>query len=498
MRAAASRLSGKRWTCMADIGSLSQMRQAPARLACPKRFPRIVAQTGMTESSHRRRFRGLPEGVRAAARNLGWLMATRGVVAVLSLVYLGIATRALGVTNFGRFALITGAAQAISTIAGFQTWQIVVRYGVDHVNSSDEAALGRLLRLCVLLDAGSAVVGAILSAAILLIWGDDFGITPNLMMATIGFVFVELVTIRSSPIGMLRLRDKFSLAALADSTTPTMRFIGAVAAAFLMPTVTGFLIAWAIAELATSGAYWLTVLRTGDLKLIWRSPMPGRKVFHENPGLLRFMLSTNATSTLGLSTKQAPLLMVGGYVGPAAAGAFRLAFQIAQALAKLSQMLSRAAFPEIVRAIRTPGERNVGRMMRRVFFASAAAALIILALVAALGHPLLLLIGGKDFRFGRTVMLWLAGAGCIDLATVSFEPVLMAAHRAGTALAARVAAAVALIATSLYLLPRLGTPGAGMGVMAGSVTAAALLGWAVIHYVRGNGQQAVAARKPDA
>jgi O-antigen/teichoic acid export membrane protein len=438
----------------------------------------------MTDSPHRRRPRTLPEGVRAAGRNLGWLLASRGVVAVLSLVYLGIATRSLGVADFGRFALITGAAQAIATIVGFQTWQIVVRYGVDHVNSGDEAALARLLRLCVLLDAGCAVVGALVSTAILLAWGDDFGISRDLMIATLGFVFVELITIRSSPVGMLRLRDKFSLAALADSTTPVIRFLGAIAAALLLPTVTGFLIAWAIAEIATSGAYWVMVMRTGDLGLVYRGRVRGRGVFRENPGLLPFMLSTNATSTLGLSTKQAPLLLVGGYVGPAGAGAFRLAFQIAQALTKLSQMLSRAAFPEIVRAVRAPEGRKGGRMMARVFLVSAAAALVILGIITALGHPLLLLVGGSDFRYGRTVMLWLAAAGCVDLATVSFEPVLMAVHRAGTALAARVIAAIALIGSSLYLLPREGTSGAGMGVMIGSTVAAVLLGWAVVHYVR--------------
>lgn len=446
----------------------------------------------MTDSAPRRRQLRLPEGVRASARNFGWLMTTRGVVALLSLVYLGIATRSLGVADFGRFALITGAAQAIATMAGFQTWQIIVRYGVDHLNADDEVALGRLYRLCILLDAGSAVVGGLISAVILILWGKDFGITPDLMKATIGFVIVELVTIRQSPIGMLRLRDKFSRAALADSTTPVMRFIGAAGAALLMPDVTGFVIAWSIAEVATSAVYWVMVSRTGDLRLVGRGGAPGRQVFRENPGLTRFMLSTNATSTLGLSTKQAPLLMVGGFVGPAAAGAFRLAFQIAQALTKLSQQVSRAAFPEIVRAVRAPQGRNVGKMMVRVFLASAAAALVVLALIAALGHPILILVGGKDFLHGRASMLWLAAAGCIDLATVSFEPVLMAVHRAGTALAARVAAAIALFATSLYLLPREGTSGAAMGVMAGSVVAAVLLGWAVIHYVRQHPRAAAA------
>src|SRR3546814_17618736 len=93
-----------------------------------------------------RGFARLPRGVRAAARNLGWLLASRGVLAVLSLVYLGVATRTLGAADFGRFALITGASPAIALLVGFQTWQIVVRSVVDQLNSGDadcSAALPR-------------------------------------------------------------------------------------------------------------------------------------------------------------------------------------------------------------------------------------------------------------------------------------------------------------------------------------------------------------------
>src|SRR3546814_15054061 len=72
---------------------------------------------------------------------------------------LGVATRTLGAADFGRFALITGASQAIALLVGFQTWQIVVRYGVDHLNSGDDVGLAALLRACVGLDVLSAVVG---------------------------------------------------------------------------------------------------------------------------------------------------------------------------------------------------------------------------------------------------------------------------------------------------------------------------------------------------
>src|SRR3546814_13033080 len=100
----------------------------------------------------------LPGGVRAAARNLGWLLASRGVLAVLSLVYLGVATRTLGAADFGRFAPFTGASQAIAVLVGFQTWQIVVRYGADHLNSGHDVGLHEFMSDSVGRDVTSWVV----------------------------------------------------------------------------------------------------------------------------------------------------------------------------------------------------------------------------------------------------------------------------------------------------------------------------------------------------
>lgn len=417
----------------------------------------------------------LRRALNAAARNLGWLLASRGLIAALSLIYLGICTRTLGLEDFGRFALITTAAQALTLMVGFQTWQIVVQYGVDHQANDDEAALARLLRLCGLLDVVSAVIGCVLGAWILWTWGQDMGIKPGLMRDTMIFLVVQLVTIRSMPLGILRLKDRFSLAALADSVTPVMRLIGALFVAAVVPTVKGFLYAWMVAEVLTAVAYWITVARTEDLRAIWRARAPRRAVMAENPGLLRFAVSTNVNSTLSLSGKQLPLLLVGGTIGNEAAGAFRLAAQLAQALAKLSQMLTRAAFPEIVRAIRDASAGVITQMLGRMFLATSGIAVLILALVAALGQWLLLMVGGPDFVGAYPILVWLACAGCLDLATVGFEPVLLALHRSGTALAIRLVAVGVMIVAAVLLMQSLGAIGAAMAVFVGALATAALL-----------------------
>ena len=414
--------------------------------------------------------------LRAVMRNLGWLLASRSVLGILSLFYLGFATRTLGVVDFGRFALIAGAAQALTTLVGFQTWQIIVQYGVEPLQHNDTPRLARLLRGAGMLDLVSALVGIVLTVIILLTLGDRLGIPPDLLRDTLIFATVMLVSIRSTPLGILRLRDRFSLAAIADSMTPITRFVGAGYAIFFDPTIHGFLIAWGAAELVTAATYWIFVARSGDLRLLAGARTDYRRLVTENPGLLRFAISTNASATLGLSSKQIPLLLVGAVVGPSAAGVFRLAAQVAQALAKITQLMSRAAFPEVVRAVRVASAERLARMLGRMFLASSVAALVIMALVAVAGRSVLSLIGGSAFGDAYPTLLWLTAAGCVELMLVSAETVMTALHRAGTVFAIRAVGAALMLACAALLMPTRGATGAAMSVFAGSVTVALLVG----------------------
>lgn len=174
---------------------------------------------------------------RAVARNLAWLRASKGVVAILSLPYLAIATRTLSVTNFGRFALIVGAAQALTALVTFEMWQVIVQYGTRHVHNGDDRALAALLRGCAAIDAISAALGVAAAAVVLAFWHDELGIGTTLHRATLIYAAAQLFSIRSTPIGILRMRDRFSLAALVDGVTPVVRLVGAGLVAVFHPTV---------------------------------------------------------------------------------------------------------------------------------------------------------------------------------------------------------------------------------------------------------------------
>jgi O-antigen/teichoic acid export membrane protein len=412
--------------------------------------------------------------LRSIGHNLGWLVGSRGVVAVLSLLYLGIAARTLGVVGFGRFSLIAGAAQALATLVAFQSWQVIVQFGVGLSHGEDEPRLARLFRGSALLDLGSALVGAGLAVVILELWSDAFGIGATLKRAALIYTVIQLVTIRSAAVGILRLRDKFRLAAIADSITPIARVIGAVLIMVFHPTVQAFLAVWAIAEVLTSATYWGMVAYIGDLKLLWRGT-GFKRMLEENDGLLRFALSTNASSTLALASKQAPLLAVGNELGVAAAGTFRLAAQLAQSLGKIGQLISRAAFPEIVRAVQEAKEETVRRLVLRTVLASTLAGSAIMLIAVLFGKSVLKLVGGHVFGQGHTVLVWMAAAGAIDLIAVGLDTVLTARGYAGRIFLIRIAGVAVMLCTAFIALPVWGEVGMAAAVVAGSLIVTSLL-----------------------
>src|SRR5688572_6395476 len=99
------------------------------------------------------------------ARNLLWMISGKGVGAVLSLAYLAIATRTLGVAGFGNFALILSMGGAIALFAQFDSWQAVMRFGADHHHAGRIEALGRLVSVCRLFDVAGFLVGAAVAAS---------------------------------------------------------------------------------------------------------------------------------------------------------------------------------------------------------------------------------------------------------------------------------------------------------------------------------------------
>ncbi len=417
--------------------------------------------------------------------NTVWLLGGKAVGAILSLVYLGLATRTLGPDLFGQFVLILGTGQAVGAVVTFSTWQVVVNYGMPHLHSGDRDALGRVLAFCIALDFGAALLGCLIATIGVVLLGPALGWDATLSRDALLFCFVMLLSFRSTAIGILRLHDRFGMAATADSVTPIARLIGALVVVLLFrPSVTGFLIAWAVAELLTAAAHWVLALREARGALVpahWRGIVTAGR---DNPGLWRFAAITNMGTTLNALGKQFSVLLVGLVAGPAAAGGYRLAFQLGRALAKLSDLMSRSAFAELARVHVAHTAAQLRKLFRHATRFSVVAAVVIVALLLLIGKPALGLVAGRDYLSAYPLLLMLGTAAALDIGGSSFEPALMATGRAATAFRLRLWSTIIQAALLAALLPTWGVTGAAVATLAASALSLLLFGiatWRLIY-----------------
>ncbi len=413
--------------------------------------------------------RGADRAVFARMRsNVLWLLGGRGFQAVSSLAYLGIAARAMGPHGFGEFSLALAYGQAIANLAQFQSWQGVIRYGALHMATGDEPRLARLLGFTATLDWASALGGAVLAAlGVMLIgplleWSD-----PEQQRAAL-FGAALLLSIGATPAGILRLLDRFDLITYCQAIGPAVRLVGSIAAWFLGGGVGAFLAVWASAALLQSAATWAVALgRSGRRISVGRRGF-GRAVA-ENSGIWRFMLVTNASSSLGLLLEQVGTLAIGGMAGATAAGGFRLAAKVARALGRPIEMLARVLYPELARLLISKDQITLEQVMartRRISFAVA----VLMVLVAGFGGPLLLqLLAGHAYRFAHLNLFLLAIAAAIDLSGVGLEPLLTARGQVSQVLRIRMAGGAIYIAGLIALLPIAGPVGVAFATIAASL-----------------------------
>lgn len=426
----------------------------------------VTARNGLREQSPLARI----------VANTAWLLGGRSVGGILSLVYIAILTRTLGLKAFGHFSLIFGTSQALIALAGFETWRIVVRYGAEHVHKEDWAAFGRLSLFAGLLDVAGAVAGTVLAYIVFFRFSHLLHLNHTLIQTAFWFNVAAVWALVSAPTGIVRALDRFDVAAYVEAVVPAGRLVAAVAIWLTGPSLVRFLIAWAVIDLIEAALYWIMARRLCPQAIRFRYLGGWRQALRENPRINRFFWVTYAGATLDALLKQGPLLAVGYFTGTKAAGLFRLARQLAQSLGKLAGMLTRAVYAEISRARVASEADEFRRLANRTTLFAGAGGVVVVILALLFGSALMDLLGGDAFRGGGTLLVPLAIAASFDLAAVAFEPVLHATGHPHYSLTARVLAVIAAVIAMLAWVHVYGAYGIAWAVALGGAVGYLALG----------------------
>ena len=290
---------------------------------------------------------------------------------------------------------------------------------------------------------------------------------------------VSLLSIRSTPTGLLRLHDRFARAAAADATTSTVRVLGAIFIAIVTPSIQSFLIVWSLAELATAAMYWRMAARTEPIA--WRR-ISLTRLPREQEGAWKFVIGTSLTGTLSVASRQLLVLLVGGLGGPALAGIYRVAAQLGEGLLKLAQAVLRAVYPELVR---DPDQARA--IVSRITGIAIITGIIVVVLALLAAEWVIIAIAGTAFLAAYWPMVLLSAAAALELAGASLEALLVARGRAITNFLLRGIPTAIGLASLPWMVERMGVIGAAVIVLATSCVSVA--GFVLMTRERGVGEK---------
>ncbi|MEH6702238.1 lipopolysaccharide biosynthesis protein [Parasphingorhabdus sp.] len=406
-------------------------------------------------------------------RNSSWLFSAKGVGAILSIFYLAILTRTLGVAGFGEFMVIVGAVQVLAAILKLQTWQAVVQFGVPYLLAGQERKFRKLSWQSFWIELLGGIAACAALWLMLPFGASQFNWSGPVVQAIMGYGVIIFLSVRSTPIGILRAQDRYRGNAFGDAIIPIVRFVGALVLFLTLPSMTGFLIVWGLSEFISFVVMWVMVWRRGDT-----TPLPVLTVAAEPPGrkeFLAFLLFTNLAYLVNVVRERLVVVIVGFFVGPAAAGLFRLADQIANSLNRLSEVFARPLFAELSRLFAIGQSRELRGLFWRSLRVSAISGAVLFLGLLLLGKYMIALISGPEYLAAFPILLLLGAATIISLAGLGLEPMLQAAGRARNALVARVAGLVALGGLLVVFLPTFGTIGAAWVMLISAILTTVIL-----------------------
>lgn len=438
------------------------------------------------------KFRTSNDTLARVGRNSAWLFSSKGVSAVLSLFYLAVVTRTLGPAGFGTFILIVSTGQIIAALFRIQTWQAIVQFGTPLLAKGDHSAFNNLAKRGLVIELLGGAIACLLLYLLLPTIADQFSLPAEIEQGLLIYGLLVLLAIRSTPTGILRAHDRFRDSALGEVAVPITRMIGALALLAMGPNMIGFLIVWGLSELACAGLLWILVWRNGrsmgdkvsaadNISDVQPAPKGSEKSFYG------FLAATNLSYLLTIIRERFVVIIVGLFVGAAAAGLFRLADQLANSINRLTEVFARPMFAELSRLYGRSEKAELRSLFFRSLRLSAISGLIMFGVLILFGKYVILFMSGPEFAGAYPLLLLLAGATIIGLIAVGLEPLLQAADRATTAFLIRLLSLVMLAGLLVWLLPAYGAFGAALALLISAIATALLLmliGWRLLQALR--------------
>lgn len=436
---------------------------------CPNAAAADVEQVGIAAASP-------PDTASPSTRSrrngsqLGWMMrqvahlATGNATAIgIGMVTLALMAQMLGPALLGILAMVESYGRLIDQIVRLETWQAIIRYGASAIEAGDRARFTRLIQFGVALDmVGAFAAGAVTLLAVSFV-GDWLNWSSETESMARLYSIAVVFGISSTPIGVLRLFDRFAVIAWVEPVLALLR-LAAVLCIWLMG---GSLWALLIVTIAVPclQRLALTLAAAIELKRHGYRYMPSLRGFAfagEFDRIWSLILSANGTVLVRKATQECDILAVGAIAGPIGAGLYQLVRKFTLAAMKAGAMLQQVALPDLARLWARRDVNGFVAAIRQVEMLTLSVAVAFVVGVLLFGDRVLHLIAGPGFEDAARPLIVQSFAALLFLAGSALRPALMTMGLQHYVFRIALVAGACFFATLYFATPRIGVAGAGI------------------------------------
>lgn len=366
--------------------------------------------------------------LRRSGRNLLKLLGGKAINVPLGLLQIFLTIHLLGDKGYGFLILIHSFSQTIGDLAEFQSWQTVLHYGIKPYENKNIPLLQRVLRFSFFLDICSSIFALIVGFLCAVYFSSFLGWPVEWHYLGVLYSFSVIFTTSATSNGILRLLNRYDLIAIQGTVVTSIRLLGIICLILIGGGLPGAVGVWMFAAIVsfssflTFGLYQLH--RHNLLKGFFNGISEG--LTKDLPGVWKFAWNTNLNMTFSLAFKQITTLVIGGTLGPVAAGYYNIANKIAEAMAKPIVLLQSTLYPEMVRSWQGSKPSHLYKMALQITLVTGGVTTLVLLILPYIAVPIMHLLLHKDPTPDTlTLLYWLAGAELILIWGMSLEPILI-------------------------------------------------------------------------
>ena len=368
-----------------------------------------------------------PSSLKKVLKNAGILLSGNIGANIFGLLSVAIFTHSQGAKIFGYYVLFLAFIEIVDKIFNFQTWQAFIKFATDFQVKNEHHNVMMLLKYSFLVDLISLIVATIISLVLSNYAMNFFDIPKEyyslllLMSLTILFKTTEIST------GVFRLYDRFKIQAKIAVYSSAIKFTMFALIALVAPSFELFVYATVLAQFITMMMkyfYAKSVLNEHNITIVEILKEKVNMPLLKELKIFSFIVYNNFDVAIRMVSRQLDVVILGKLYGSEIVGIYKIAKEVANLIAKLTDPVYQAIYPEFAKMLANGKKLEAKQMAIKISLYAGGAGLVFYGLFALLGEWAIGLAFGSQFLSAYDVTLVYFIAIFIAIINLPLVPVL--------------------------------------------------------------------------